>query len=192
MKVIPIFWLSEYLMKVIPIFWLSASPDEVYSNLLTFSVPDEVYSNLLTMSVPDEGYSNLLTMSVTWWSLFQSFDYERHLMKFIFQSFYYKRHQMKFIPIFWLWAYLMKFIPIFWLWASPDEVYSNLLTMSVTWWSLFQSFDYERHLMKVIPEKSCARVISRFYFSRHVHRIIIEISLVSKAKFLKLIRHRKF
>ena len=170
-------------------------------------------------------------MSVTWWSVFQSFDYERHLMKFIpifwlwaylikfIPTFWLWAYLMKFIPIFWLWAspdevysnlltmsvtwlslfqsfdyerHLMKFIPIFWLWASPDEVYSNLLTMSVTWWSLFQSFDYERHLMKVIPEKSCARVISRFYFSRHVHRIIIEISLVSKAKFLKLIRHRKF
>jgi hypothetical protein len=44
----------------------------------------------------------------------------------------------------------MKVIPIFCLWASHDEDYSNLLTMSVTWWRLFQSFVYERHLMKVI------------------------------------------
>jgi hypothetical protein len=64
-------------MKVIPTFWLWASADEGYSNLLTMSLPDEGYSNLLTMNVSDEGYSNLLTMSVTWWRLFQSFDYEQ-------------------------------------------------------------------------------------------------------------------
>jgi len=44
----------------------------------------------------------------------------------------------------------MMVILIIWLGAWPDDCYSNLLTWSVTWWLLFQSFDLERDLMIVI------------------------------------------
>jgi hypothetical protein len=35
--------------------------------------------------------------------------------------------------------------------SVPDEGYSRKI-LSVTWWRLFQK-DFERHLMKVIPER---------------------------------------
>ena len=65
-----------------------------------------------------------------------------------FQTFDFERHLMKVIPIFWSWAYLMKVIPNFWSWAYlmkiilsvPDEGYSER-----TWWRLFWAY-----LMKVI------------------------------------------
>jgi hypothetical protein len=105
--------------------------------------------------VLDGGYSRLsklLTMSSTWWRLFQSSqssDNKRYLMEVI-----------PGFPIFWLWAYLMEVIPgfpIFWLWEVLGAGYSrlsNLLTMSPSWWRLFQAFqssDYEWYLMEIIP-----------------------------------------
>ena len=113
--------------------------------------------------IPDTSRA-LLILSVTWWRLFQtrvvlswfwasldegysrhescSLDFERHLMKVIPDT----SRSLLIFSVTW-WRSFQTRVVLSWFWASLDEGYSRHESCSL---------DFERHLMKVIPDTSRA------------------------------------
>ena len=251
MKVIPdtsrallilsVTWWRLFQTRVV-LSWFWALLDEGYSRHESYSLDFERH---LMKVIPDTSRA-LLILSVTWWRLFQtrvvlswfwasldegysrhescSLDFERHLMKVIPDT----SRALLILSVTW-WRLFQTRVVLSWFWASLDEGYSRhescsldferhlmkvipdtsraLLILSVTWWRLFQtrvvlswfwasldegysrhescSLEFERHLMKVIPDTSRALLILsvtwwRLFQTRVVHTTLIFIFLLNE------------
>jgi hypothetical protein len=107
----------EFMSFIFPIFWLWTFPGESSWVLSIFPI---------LWTFPGES---------SWDLSFQSFDYERFLVRV--HEFYLSN--LLTMNVSW-WEFMSIIFPIFWLWTFPDES---------SWVLSFQSFDYERFLMRV-------------------------------------------